>query len=146
MSISAPFIARPIATSLLAVAVLLCGVLGYVSLPVSALPQVDFPTIEVTTQLPGANPDTVATLITASLERQFGQIQGLTTMTSTSSEGTSRNHPAILTRPQHRQRQPGCAGRHQRRRRHAAAEPAVSAGLFQGEPGRRADPDPRADL
>ncbi len=89
MSISAPFIARPIATSLLAVAVLLGGALGYNALPVSALPQVDFPTIQVTTQLPGANPDTVATLITASLERQFGQIQGLSTMTSESSEGTS---------------------------------------------------------
>ncbi len=89
MNISAPFIARPIATSLLAVAVLLAGALGYRTLPVSALPQVDFPTIQVTTQLPGANPDTVATLITASLERQFGQIQGLTTMTSTSAEGTS---------------------------------------------------------
>jgi multidrug efflux pump len=90
VSISAPFIARPIATSLLAIAVLLGGVMGYRALPVSALPQVDFPTILVTTQLPGANPDTVATLITASLERQFGQIQGLTTMTSTSSEGTSQ--------------------------------------------------------
>ncbi len=90
MSISAPFIARPIATWLLAIAVLLGGVMGYRALPVSALPQVDFPTILVTTQLPGANPDTVATLITASLERQFGQIQGLTTMTSTSSEGTSQ--------------------------------------------------------
>jgi multidrug efflux pump len=89
VSISAPFIARPIATSLLAVAVLLGGALGYNALPVSALPQVDFPTIQVTTQLPGANPDTVATLITASLERQFGQIQGLSTMTSESSEGTS---------------------------------------------------------
>ncbi len=89
MSISSPFIARPIATSLLAVAVLLGGALGYNALPVSALPQVDFPTIQVTTQLPGANPDTVATLITASLERQFGQIQGLSTMTSESSEGTS---------------------------------------------------------
>ncbi len=90
MNISAPFIARPIATSLLAIAVLLGGILGYRALPVSALPQVDFPTIQVTTQLPGANPDTVANLITASLERQFGQIQGLTTMTSTSSEGTSQ--------------------------------------------------------
>ncbi|MCW3475167.1 multidrug efflux RND transporter permease subunit [Limobrevibacterium gyesilva] len=90
MNISAPFIARPIATSLLAIAVLLAGALGYRALPVSALPQVDFPTIQVTTQLPGANPDTVANLITASLERQFGQIQGLTTMTSTSSEGTSQ--------------------------------------------------------
>ena len=90
MSISAPFIARPIATSLLAVAVLLAGLMGYRALPVSALPQVDFPTILVTTQLPGASPDTVASLLTASLERQFGQIQGLTDMTSVSSEGTSQ--------------------------------------------------------
>ena len=90
MNISAPFIARPIATWLLAIAVLLAGVLGYKALPVSALPSVDFPTIQVTTQLPGAGPDTVATLITASLERQFGQITGLASMTSTSSEGTSQ--------------------------------------------------------
>ena len=85
MSISAPFIARPIATWLLAAAILLPGALGYRGLPVSALPEVDFPTIQVTTQLPGANPATVATLITASLERQFGQIPGLATMTSQSS-------------------------------------------------------------
>ncbi len=90
MNISAPFIARPIATSLLAIAVLLAGILGYRSLPVSALPSVDFPTIQITTQLPGASPEVVSNLITASLERQFGQIQGLTTMTSTSSEGTSQ--------------------------------------------------------
>jgi len=90
MNISAPFIARPVATCLLALAVLLGGVLGYRTLPVSALPTVDFPTIQVTTQLPGAGPDTVATLITASLERQFGQITGLAVMTSTSSEGTSQ--------------------------------------------------------
>ncbi len=90
MNISAPFIARPIATWLLAIAVILTGVLGYRALPVSALPTVDFPTIQVTTQLPGAGPDTVATLITASLERQFGQITGLSSMTSTSSEGTSQ--------------------------------------------------------
>jgi len=90
LNISAPFIARPVATWLLAVAVLLVGILGYKALPVSALPSVDFPTIQVTTQLPGAGPDTVATLITASLERQFGQITGLSSMTSTSSEGTSQ--------------------------------------------------------
>ncbi len=90
MNISAPFIARPVATCLLALAVLLGGVLGYRTLPVAALPTVDFPTIQVTTQLPGAGPDTVATLITASLERQFGQITGLSSMTSTSSEGTSQ--------------------------------------------------------
>jgi len=90
VNISAPFIARPVATSLLAIAVLLAGVLGYRALPVSALPSVDFPTIQVVTQLPGAGPETVATLITASLERQFGQITGLQSMTSTSSEGTSQ--------------------------------------------------------
>jgi len=90
MNISAPFIARPVATGLLAIAVLLGGVLGYRALPVSALPQVDFPTIQVTTQLPGAGPETTATLITASLERQFGQITGLASMESTSSEGTSQ--------------------------------------------------------
>ena len=90
MNISAPFIARPIATWLLAIAVLLAGALGYRALPVSALPEVDFPTIQVVTQLPGANPETTETLITASLERQFGQIPGLLTMTSQSAEGTSQ--------------------------------------------------------
>jgi multidrug efflux pump len=90
VNLSAPFIARPIATWLLAIAILLAGALGYRELPVSALPQVDFPTIEVTTQLPGASPQTVSTLITASLERQFGQIPGIETMTSESAEGTSR--------------------------------------------------------
>ena len=90
MNISAPFIARPIATWLLAIAILLAGGLGYRALPVSALPEVDFPTVQVTTQLPGASPETIETLITASLERQFGQIPGLVTMTSQSSEGTSQ--------------------------------------------------------
>src|SRR2546430_15239030 len=89
-SVSAPFIRRPIATSLLGVAVMLGGTLGYWWLPVSALPQVDFPTIQVTTQLPGANPETTASLVTASLERQFGQIPSLTLMTSSSSFGISQ--------------------------------------------------------
>ncbi len=90
MNISAPFIARPVATWLLALAIMLGGGLGYQALPVSALPEVDFPTIQVVTQLPGAGPETVETLITASLERQFGQIPGLATMTSQSAEGTSQ--------------------------------------------------------
>ena len=90
MNVSAPFILRPIATSLLAVAALLGGALGYWRLPVSALPQVDFPTIQVTTQLPGASPDTIAALVTAPLERQFGQISALSTMTSSSSFGISQ--------------------------------------------------------
>src|SRR5215204_6352297 len=88
--VSSPFIHRPIATSLLGVAVMLGGLLGYLWLPVSSLPQVDFPTIQVTTQLPGASPDTVAALITAPLERQFGQIPSLATMTSSSSFGISQ--------------------------------------------------------
>ncbi|MBV1797617.1 efflux RND transporter permease subunit [Siccirubricoccus sp. G192] len=90
MNISAPFIARPIATALLAVAVLLGGVFGWMRLPVSALPEVDFPTIEVSTQLPGASPETVAVLISASLERQLAQIAGLVDMISVSGPGTSR--------------------------------------------------------
>jgi multidrug efflux pump len=90
MSVSSPFIQRPIATSLLGVAVMLGGALGYWWLPVSALPQVDFPTIQVTTQLPGANPDTIAALVTAPLERQFGQIPALAEMTSSSSFGVSQ--------------------------------------------------------
>ncbi|PWB62079.1 MAG: acriflavine resistance protein B [Bradyrhizobiaceae bacterium] len=90
MNVSGPFIRRPIATSLLGVAVMLGGALGYWLLPVSALPQVDFPTIQVTTQLPGANPDTMATLVTAPLERQFGQMPSLSTMTSSSSSGLSQ--------------------------------------------------------
>jgi len=89
-SVSAPFIARPVATSLLALAVLLCGVLGYLRLSVSALPQIDFPTIQVTTQLPGANPDTIAQLVTAPLERQFGQIPSLTALSSQSTFGLSQ--------------------------------------------------------
>ena len=90
MNVSAPFIARPIATSLLGVAVMLGGMLGYWLLPVASLPQVDFPTIQVTTQLPGANAETMASLVTAPLERQFGQIPALSTMTSSSSFGISQ--------------------------------------------------------
>src|SRR5260370_7468579 len=90
MSVSSPFIFRPIATSLLGVAVMLGGLLGYFLLPVASLPQVDFPTIQVTTQLPGANAETIASLVTAPLERQFGQIPALATMSSSSSYGVSQ--------------------------------------------------------
>ena len=89
MNISSLFVHRPVATWLLAFGVMLVGLLGYRLLPVAALPQVDFPTIQVTTQLPGASADTIASLVTTPLERQFGLIAGLTAMTSTSAEGTS---------------------------------------------------------
>jgi multidrug efflux pump len=90
MSVSTPFIRRPIATSLLAAAAVMGGWLGYWWLPVSSLPQVDFPTIQVTIQLPGASPDTITALVTAPLERQFGQIPALALMTSSSSFGISQ--------------------------------------------------------
>jgi multidrug efflux pump len=90
MSVSEPFIRRPIATSLLGFAVLLAGWLGYWALPVASLPQVEFPTIQVTTQLPGASPETMANIVTAPLERTLGQIPSLSVMTSSSSYGFSQ--------------------------------------------------------
>jgi multidrug efflux pump len=86
---SGPFILRPVATSLLMAAILLVGIVAYTQLPVSALPEVDYPTIQVLTFYPGASPDVMATTVTAPLERQFGQLQGLSQMTSTSSGGSS---------------------------------------------------------
>ena len=89
MSPSRPFILRPVATALLMAAILLVGLVGYTQLPVSALPEVDYPTIQVLTFYPGASPTVMATTVTAPLERQFGELQGLSQMTSTSSGGTS---------------------------------------------------------
>ena len=89
MSPSRIFILRPVATSLLMVAVMLVGIVAYRQLPVSALPEVDYPTIQVTTFYPGAAPDVMASSVTAPLERQFGQVPGLNQMTSTSSFGIS---------------------------------------------------------
>jgi multidrug efflux pump len=89
MSPSRPFILRPVATSLLMAAIFLTGLVAYTQLPVSALPQVDYPTIQVVTYYPGASPDVVSTTVTAPLERQFGQMPGLNQMTSISSAGTS---------------------------------------------------------
>ncbi len=89
MSPSRPFILRPVATSLLMAAIMLVGIVAYTQLPVSALPEVDYPTIQVLTFYPGASPDVVATTVTAPLERQFGEMQGLSQMTSTSSGATS---------------------------------------------------------
>jgi multidrug efflux pump len=89
MNPSRPFILRPIATSLLMAAILLAGAVAYRQLPVSALPQVDYPTIQVLTFYPGASPSVMASSVTTPLERQFGQVPGLNQMTSTSSFGAS---------------------------------------------------------
>ncbi|GGY16645.1 multidrug transporter subunit MdtC [Massilia dura] len=89
MSPSAPFIRRPVATSLLMLAIMLAGLVGFKFLPLSALPQVDFPTIQVQTLYPGASPEVMAQTVTAPLERQFGQMSGLQRMSSTSAAGVS---------------------------------------------------------
>src|ERR1700751_805356 len=89
MSPSAPFIVRPVATSLLMVGLLLVGGVAYLQLPISALPQVDYPTIQILTFYPGASPEVMASSVTTPLQRQFGQLPGLKQMTSTSSSGAS---------------------------------------------------------
>ena len=90
VNLSAPFIARPVATTLLTVAIVLAGAFAFLKLPVSPLPQVDFPTISVQASLPGASPDTVATSVASPLERHLGQIADVTEMTSQSSVGSAR--------------------------------------------------------
>ncbi len=89
MSPSRPFILRPVATSLLMLAIVLAGMVGFRFLPLSALPQVDYPTIQVQTLYPGASPEVMSQTVTASLERQFGQMSGLQRMSSTSAAGVS---------------------------------------------------------
>ncbi len=89
MSFSTPFIERPVATALLMIAVTLLGLVAVPQLPIAPLPQVDFPTLSVSANLPGADPLTVASSVTSPLERQFSQISGLTQLTSTSTLGSS---------------------------------------------------------
>ncbi|WEK00024.1 MAG: efflux RND transporter permease subunit [Candidatus Sphingomonas phytovorans] len=89
MSLSSPFIQRPVATSLVAIALLLVGIIAYLVLPVAALPQVDFPTLQVSASLPGASPETMASNVATPLERQFSLIPGVSQMTSVSSLGTT---------------------------------------------------------
>src|SRR4030095_1149269 len=135
-----------VATTLLTIGLALSGILAWALLPVSPLPQVDFPTIQVTATLPGAQPDTMATCVAAPLERQFGRIAGLTEMTSTSYlgstsvalqfdlvrhiDGAPRDVPDALHRA------PGLP----------AAPPAQQPELPQGQSGRRADHDRGPDL
>src|SRR5271170_5961218 len=89
MSISKPFIERPVATTLLTVALAMSGAVAYNFLPVAPLPQVDFPSISVNTSLPGASPETMASSVATPLERQFGRIAGINEMTSTSTLGST---------------------------------------------------------
>ena len=89
MSVSSPFIKRPVGTSLLTLGVLLAGILAFQFLPVAPLPQVEFPVIYVGASLPGASPETMASAVATPLERQFGRIAGINQMTSTSQIGST---------------------------------------------------------
>ena len=89
MNLSKPFVERPVATTLLTIGIALAGVAAFFVLPVSPLPQVDFPTISVTAMLPGASPETMASSVATPLERQFGRIAGVSEMTSTSTLGAT---------------------------------------------------------
>ena len=90
IDLSGPFVRRPVATTLIAVGIMLLGLLAFRMLPVASLPQVEFPTIAVTANLPGADPDTVASSLATPLERQFSAIAGITDMTSVSYSGSVR--------------------------------------------------------
>ncbi len=109
MSISEPFVRRPIATSLLMGGILLVGLVAFPLLPVAPLPQVDFPTMLVSANLPGASPETMASSVATPLEYQFAEIPGLSQMTSTSVLGNTHDHPAVRPGSQHRRRGAGHA-------------------------------------
>ena len=146
MNLSRPFILRPVATSLLMVGLLLAGLVAYRQLPVSALPEVDYPTIQVLTFYPGASPDVMASSVTAPLERQFGQVPGLKQMTSTSSDGSS-----VITLQFDLNLNIDVAEQEVQAAINAAATylprgSADSADLQQDQSGRRADPDAGADF
>ena len=146
MSPSQPFILRPVATTLLMIAIMLSGMLAFRFLPVAALPEVDYPTIQVQTFYPGASPDVMTSSVTAPLEVQFGQMPNLNQMSSVSSAGASVITLQFGLDDFARRRRTGSAGRDQRRRQSVALRPAGAADLRQGQPGRRADPDARTDL
>ncbi len=146
MSPSRTFILRPVATSLLMVGILLAGAVAYKQLPVSALPEVDYPTIQVITFYPGASPDVMASSVTAPLERQFGQVPGLQQMTSTSSDGSSvitlqfNLSLNIDVAEQEVQQSINASGTY------LPADLPSAADLQQDQSGRCADPDAGADL
>ena len=139
-------IRRPVMTTLVMGAFVIFGIFAYRLLPVAALPQVDFPTIVVSANLPGASPETMAASVATPIERQLSTIAGITTMSSSSSLGSTSDHDAVRSRPQHRRRRPG-------RPVGAVGGPAPAARRMpdppsyrKGQPGRRAHPVPGAHV
>ena len=129
--ISAPFIRRPIATALLTAAIALAGFVAFLQLPTAPLPQVDFPTINVSATLPGASPDIMASAVAAPLERQFAHIAGLSEMTSASYLGSTSDYAPVRSESQHRRRRARCAGGDQRGARKSSVEPAAKPDLSE---------------
>ena len=146
MNFSRPFIRRPIGTTLLAIGLFLIGIVGYQFLPVASLPSVEFPTISVSANRPGADPNMMAATVAAPLERRLGEIAGVTELTSVSSLGNSRIVVQFDLIAQHRGRRPRRAGRAQRRAQRPADRHADAADLPQIQSVRVADPDPGAHL
>ena len=143
MSISTPFIRRPIATSLLTAAIFLSGLVAYPLLPVAPLPNVQFPTLTVTAQYPGASPETMASTVATPLETEFGQmLPGLTQMTSASVLGIHPDHAAVRSQHRSRQRRNAGAGGDERRAGLAAEGHADPADVPRDQSGRQPDHDP----
>ena len=129
VSLSSPFIRRPVATSLIAAAFLVFGMVAFFNLPVAALPEVDFPTIQVSASLPGASPETMASNVATPLERQFSLIAGVTQLTSTSSLGSTQVTVQFDLSRNIDSCRPGRPVGDQRRQRPAADQPAGHAQL-----------------
>ena len=146
MSISEPFIRRPIATSLLMLGVLVFGIGAYGLLPVAALPNVDFPTIVVSVTYPGASPDTMASAVATPLEQQFAAIPVARPDDFDERHRLTVDHPAIRSFAQHRRRGGGRAAGDQRGQRSVAARSAEPADLPQDQPGRSSGTDLRRSL
>ena len=139
MNISAPFIERPIATSLLTVALLLAGGVAFPHIPVAPLPEVEYPTINVFSGLPGASPETMASSVATPLERMFGRIAGITQMTSISQLGNTSIVMQFDLDRKRRCRRTRRSGGHQCRARPATREPSEQSDLAQGKPSRIRD-------
>ena len=146
MNPSRIFVLRPVATTLLMVAILVVGMIGYTQLPLAALPEVSYPTIQVQTFYPGASPEVITSAITAPLEKQFGQMPGLNQMSSTSSAGASvitmQFSLALAIDIAEQEVQAAISGAPEP----AAPGPARAADLRQGQSRRRTGADPRSDL
>ncbi len=146
MSLSTPFIRRPVATTLLTLALLLAGTLSFGLLPVAPLPNVDFPAIVVSASLPGASPETMASSVATPLERSLGRIAGISEMTSSSSLGSTTVVLVFDLEKDIDWRRPRGAGGDQRRDEPAAQRYAEQSQLPQGQPLGHADHGPHPDL